>query len=470
MGKWTLDPGALRHVVPRLGERDAAVIADGLADAFQRYKITTPRRASMAVAQWAHESDGFATSREYASGADYEGRRDLGNTQPGDGTRFRGRGRIMVTGRTNYEAVAKAFGIDCVGRPELLEKSPYSELVSGWWWDAHDCNGFCDRDDFVGLTRRINGGVNGLDDRQSYYARAREVADRLVPCDRWAGLTRAERERMETLAAERRIARRHGGWDKVDPSHRARAGEAKRWLVERRKQIWRSAQKEPGGWEKGARRARYRLLQAATEGPARKPKPANGGGGGMGIEEIQRALRTCGWPLEVDGDPGPQTFRAVKDFQRAFAFWKLLVDGDPHTKTIEALRHAVAAGGLCSEHFRFAEFKSKGDGWIKVSRDLVVGLEDYRTLTGRPLSLVSAYRDPRRNLAVGGARASQHLHGNAADIAPLKSAADVRRLGRFSGIGIQQGTGLVRHVDVRHLGPNPTGGTTRDPTIWFYGT
>lgn len=480
MGKWTLDSEALRHVVPRLSEADAERIAGGLAIAFKRYDITTSRRAAMAVAQWAHESDGFATGEEYASGADYEGRSDLGNTRSGDGVRFKGRGRIMVTGRTNYSAVSKAFGIDFLATPDRLSNSPYSELVSGWWWKAHDCNAFCDRGDFTGLTRRINGGLNGLDDRESYYARARQVAERLVPRDDWAVLTDEERKQMETLAFERRVARRNGGWDKIEPSHKANAVAAKTWLVARRKELWRRAKAEPDGWAKGDRRARYRLLRAAT-GHAAKPKPRPAeplrkpmgrpsGGAAMSTKQLQQALIVCGWPLKADGEAGPTTFQAIKDFQRGYAFAKLLIDGHPGAKTLEALQQAVDAGGKCSEHFRFGEFSSNGDGWIMVNRELILGLEDYRTLIGRPLSLVSAYRDPRHNKRVGGAASSQHLHGNGVDIAPLKSTAQVRALGRFSGIGYQAQTGLVRHVDVRHVGPNPTGGTIADPTTWPYGS
>jgi len=261
---WTLDPDALRHVCPNLGDEDADRIARGLGAAFHRYKINTPRRAAMAVAQWAHESDRFKTGTEYASGDDYEGRRDLGNTRTGDGRRFKGRGRIMITGRANYTEIAEALDIDCVEHPEVLGESPYSELASGHWWHAHKCNGFCDRSDFEGLTRRINGGLNGFDDRKALYAKAREVAPRLVPQDPWSVLTPDERRHMDTLAAERRVAKRHGGWDKVDPSHRARAGEAKRWLTEQRKRIWHEAKAEPGGWKTGDRRKRYDLLKRAT--------------------------------------------------------------------------------------------------------------------------------------------------------------------------------------------------------------
>lgn len=172
---------SLRHVCPWLTDADARRIAGGMGVAFRRYDITTPQRAAMAVAQMAHESDGFRTSEEYASGDAYEGRRDLGNTRAGDGRRFKGRGRIMCTGRANYTSAAREFGVDFVGAAERLAQSPYSELVSCWWWKTHGCNELADAGDFVALTRRINGGLNGLDDRQRYYARARRVARYLTP-------------------------------------------------------------------------------------------------------------------------------------------------------------------------------------------------------------------------------------------------------------------------------------------------
>lgn len=172
---------SLRYVCPNLSRKDAKRIAAGLGPAFARFGIVTHRRAAAAVAQMAHESDRFRTSTEYADGRAYEGRRDLGNVRPGDGPRYRGRGRIMITGRANYAAVSKAFGQDFVADPERLARSPFSELASCWWWDTHDCNPLADSRDFVGLTRRINGGTNGLADRQALHRRARRVARWLVP-------------------------------------------------------------------------------------------------------------------------------------------------------------------------------------------------------------------------------------------------------------------------------------------------
>ena len=266
MTGWAISPAALRHVCPNLSKAEAERIAGGLGEAFHRYGIDSERRATMAVAQWAHESDRFRASEEYASGAAYEGRRDLGNVRAGDGSRFKGRGRIMITGRANYAAVAKALDLDCVNRPEILAQCPHSELASGHWWDAHGCNAFCDRNDFEGLTRRINGGLNGYQDRCRLLARAREVASGLVPRDQdpWAVLTQEERRQMEVLASERRVAKRHGGWGKVDPSHRRRADEAKRWLIARREELRRRAQDEDDGWRRGHRRERHDLIKEAT--------------------------------------------------------------------------------------------------------------------------------------------------------------------------------------------------------------
>jgi putative chitinase len=172
---------SVRYVCPTLSATEARRIAAGLGAAFARYDITTRARAAAAVAQMAHESDGFMTSTEYADGRAYEGRRDLGNVRPGDGRRYRGRGRIMITGRANYSAVSKALGQDFVSHPERLAQSPNSELASCWWWATHGCNALADRGDFVALTRRINGGTNGLDDRLRRLRRARRVARWLVP-------------------------------------------------------------------------------------------------------------------------------------------------------------------------------------------------------------------------------------------------------------------------------------------------
>jgi GH25 family lysozyme M1 (1,4-beta-N-acetylmuramidase) len=190
--------------------------------------------------------------------------------------------------------------------------------------------------------------------------------------------------------------------------------------------------------------------------------------GAMSVKDVQRALRAIGWPIADDGDLGDATTEAIADFQRGYALMPLRVSGRPGPKTNAALRECVANGGRCSEHFAFAEFRSKGNGWIKVDRALLLGLERYRKAVGGPVEIVSAYRDPEHNEAVGGAPSSQHLFGNAADVPFALHRVQVRALRVFSGIGYQEGSDLVRHVDVRHRGPNTTGGTLANPTEWVY--
>jgi putative chitinase len=270
LSTYTIDADALRHVCPNLSADRAKVIARGLGEAFHKYDINTSKRAAMAVAQFAHESDRFRTSEEYASGSAYEGRKDLGNTHSGDGRRYKGRGRIMVTGRTNYTAVHNAQHLDCVNRPALLAKSPNSELASAWWWSSHGCNGFADRNDFVGLTKRINGGTNGLADRQSLYAKAVQVADRLKPreIDPLKGLQTDEREHAEALLKQRRIIYRNGGWNKADPSRKQAAKAEAEWLRERRRRIKQAAEgkaeNQERGWNIKNRKRRYQILRALT--------------------------------------------------------------------------------------------------------------------------------------------------------------------------------------------------------------
>lgn len=191
----------------------------------------------------------------------------------------------------------------------------------------------------------------------------------------------------------------------------------------------------------------------------------------MNTKEVQQILRDLGWPVPVDGSFGDLTHQAITDFQRGFAYHDLLIDGYCGPQTELALVKSVMEGGKASPHFRFAEFKSKGNGWIKVNRHLIRGLELIRVRYG-PVNVISGYRDPIHNTKVGGARNSQHVYGNAVDI-PRTLGLTVpaaRNIGSFSGIGFRQSDGRVVHVDVRHMGPNTTGGTPRNPTIWKYGS
>lgn len=177
---------SLRRVCPNLSDRQAKQLAVSLGTAMHRYGIKTKREAAMFIAQLAHESNGFRTSEEYADGSAYEGRKDLGNTRKGDGKKFKGRGRIMITGRNNYKQLSGRLNRDFVKAPWLLAKQPYSELASAIWWKDHNCGYWSKKIDdpearLLKVTKIINGGYNGLYDRRIYHNRARKVAFFLKP-------------------------------------------------------------------------------------------------------------------------------------------------------------------------------------------------------------------------------------------------------------------------------------------------
>lgn len=159
----------------RTGRPDIlAAVAAGEA-VLSRYDITTPGRLCHFMAQIAHESDGFRTTEEYASGAAYEGRKDLGNVRNGDGTRFKGRGLIQLTGRANYRVYGERLGVDLEARPARAAAPDFSLLVACEYWKDKGLNAFADRDDIVGITKRINGGTNGLADRKAKLSAAKAI-------------------------------------------------------------------------------------------------------------------------------------------------------------------------------------------------------------------------------------------------------------------------------------------------------
>lgn len=135
----------------------------------------TPLRAAHFLAQIAHESGGFRYSEEIASGAAYEGREDLGNTEPGDGRRFKGRGVIQLTGRANYQRYGDLLGLDLVRQPGLAALPEVAYRTAALYWLDRNINTDADRDDLRAVTRAVNGGTNGLDDRRRYLHRAKEV-------------------------------------------------------------------------------------------------------------------------------------------------------------------------------------------------------------------------------------------------------------------------------------------------------
>jgi putative chitinase len=139
------------------------------------YEINTLLRLDHFYGQAAEESAGFKTLVEYASGNEYEGRRDLGNTEEGDGPRFKGRGIFQLTGRTNYTSMSKILGIDLVSNPSLAASPEIAVRTACEYWKSHNLNALADNDDIEGITRKINGGLNGLNDREIFTDRSDSV-------------------------------------------------------------------------------------------------------------------------------------------------------------------------------------------------------------------------------------------------------------------------------------------------------
>jgi putative chitinase len=163
----------------------AGVFISALNTAITHHQINTPKRIAAFLAQVGHESGQLRYVRELG-GEQYLSNYDtgnlgarLGNTPQadGDGQRFLGRGLIQITGRSNYRQCSLAlFGDErLLQQPELLEQPQWAAESAAWFWQQNGLNELADRDQFNSITRRINGGLNGLKDRLQLWVRARAV-------------------------------------------------------------------------------------------------------------------------------------------------------------------------------------------------------------------------------------------------------------------------------------------------------
>lgn len=198
----------LLQIFPNAGPR-AGIFLPALNRAMARYRIYSRVRQAAFLAQIGHESGqlmrlvenlnydakglartwpgryqaadgnpntkalGLSRKSEAIANDAYAGRN--GNTQPGDGWKFRGRGLIQITGRANYAQAGKALALPLLDEPELLEQPEWAAISAAWWWSAHGLNELADAGKFEAITRRINGGINGLEDRLGLYERALKV-------------------------------------------------------------------------------------------------------------------------------------------------------------------------------------------------------------------------------------------------------------------------------------------------------
>jgi len=174
--------GTLTALFARMGAQKPIAEELGLATNvhFRTYGILdSGLRLAHFMGQCGHESGGFRYMEEIwgptQAQRGYEGRADLGNTQPGDGRRYQGRGPIQLTGRANYRRVGRQIGIDLERHPQIVGHPSIGLLVGCVYWSDRKLNAKADADDLLGLTKAINGGTNGLEDRRRRTAQAKEL-------------------------------------------------------------------------------------------------------------------------------------------------------------------------------------------------------------------------------------------------------------------------------------------------------
>ena len=175
----------LHAIMPNLPSEKALEYLPFLITAMTEAQITTPLRQAAFLAQVAEESIELTQFTEGQSGREYEGRVDLGNTQPGDGPKFKGRGPIQLTGRDAYTRAGHDLGLDLVNHPELAATTEIGFRTTAWYWatkrERNYLNRLADQGNFDAITRTVNGGFTGKAVRDAYYRVAKQVLGVLDP-------------------------------------------------------------------------------------------------------------------------------------------------------------------------------------------------------------------------------------------------------------------------------------------------
>jgi putative chitinase len=170
-----LKPSQLKSIYPFASTKKISLYLPFLNQYAMAYDVTTSLRMSAFLAQIGHESGQLQYCEEIADGSAYEGREDLGNLFKGDGRRFKGRGLIQITGRANYTDISDDLKIDFVRHPEKLCEPEFAVKSAFWFWNSRKLNLLADQKDFRRITKLVNGGYNGYNDRLFLYEKALDV-------------------------------------------------------------------------------------------------------------------------------------------------------------------------------------------------------------------------------------------------------------------------------------------------------
>lgn len=166
-----------KKIFPNCPKDKVETYLKNLNVAMDRFKINTKLRKSHFLAQLAHESYQFKYLEEIWGPTEQQKKYEplstvatrLGNTEKGDGFRFKGRGVIQLTGRANYKTVGDYFKIDLIKNPDLASTPELAFMIAGWFWETRKLNELADKDDFKEITRKINGGLTHQEEREKWY-------------------------------------------------------------------------------------------------------------------------------------------------------------------------------------------------------------------------------------------------------------------------------------------------------------
>lgn len=182
----SVDKTCIYAVAPKFSGKKAiaqkaivGAISPYFADTLEQYEIDTFLRIAHFLAQVTHECAGFSTTEEFADGSKYEGRMDLGNTQEGDGPRYKGRGLLQLTGRANYKRLGDRLFLPLEDQPKLAADPVVSLKIACEYWRDRKINAPADNDDLITVTKKVNGGDNGLEDRRNYLKKAKAALSSL---------------------------------------------------------------------------------------------------------------------------------------------------------------------------------------------------------------------------------------------------------------------------------------------------
>lgn len=171
-----ITPQQLKRIMPNAAIAKTELYAPLLTKHMAKWHIDTFEQATAYIANVGHESGELNYTEEIASGAAYEGRKDLGNTEPGDGKRYKGRGLIQLTGRTNYLLMGLMLDQDFINNPTLLQQPEFaSESAAAFWWNTYLDKVATSASKFPNVVKRINGGTNGMAHRELLFKNARKV-------------------------------------------------------------------------------------------------------------------------------------------------------------------------------------------------------------------------------------------------------------------------------------------------------